>query len=46
MARCAARCWPEPVLCGAGAVLGIVLAQPLVAMVSRYAPASRSARST
>ena len=25
------------VLCGAGAVLGVVLAQPLVAMVSRYA---------
>ena len=24
-------------LCGAGAVLGVVLAQPLVAMVSRYA---------
>ena len=34
------------VLCGAGAVLGVLIARPMVAMLARYARGSRCARST
>jgi ABC-type lipoprotein release transport system permease subunit len=33
-------------LCGAGALLGVIIARPMVAILARYAPGSRCVRST
>ena len=36
-ARCGGRSWQKAVLCGAGAILGVLLARPMVSIVARYA---------